>query len=108
MNDRVTREMRDAVFARDKRCILSRLDDRHVCRDQWGQPHLSTMLHLLTLEHVKTDLRMGLRAPSDMGHLVAMCHSGNVGVPSKEQRQAIRAYLAEVNTPDGAARWAGG
>jgi hypothetical protein len=27
---------------------------------------------------------------------VAMCHSANVGVPSKEVRAAERAYLAEV------------
>jgi hypothetical protein len=39
---------------------------------------------------------MGKRAPSDERHLVAMCHSANVGVPSKEVRAAERAYLAEV------------
>jgi hypothetical protein len=95
--DRVTPALRDAVFARDKRCILSRLSDTHVCRDRWGQPHMPTATHLLTLEHVKTDLRIGLRAPSDMRHLVAMCAYSNVGVPSKDERVAIRAYLEEVN-----------
>jgi hypothetical protein len=59
--DRVTSEVRAEVFARDKRCILNRLDPEHVCRDVWGQPHMPTALHLCTLEHVKTDLRMGVR-----------------------------------------------
>ena len=93
----VTPALRDAVFARDKRCVLFNLDPDHVCRDRWGQPHMPTALHLCTLEHVKTDLRMGVRAPSDPAHLVTMCWSGNLGPPSKVQRQAIRAYLAEVN-----------
>ena len=94
---RVTPALRDAVFARDGRCILFNLDPDHVCRDRWGQPHMPGATHLLTIEHVKSELRMGLRAPSDMGHCVAMCHASNVGVPSKAQRTAIRAYLAEVN-----------
>jgi hypothetical protein len=96
--DRVTPELREAVFARDKRCILARLDDQHVCRDQWGQPHMPTATRFLTLEHVHDGYGlMGVRAPSDLRHLVAMCSAGNVGVPTKEQRQAIRAYLEEVN-----------
>jgi len=93
----VTPALRDAVFARDKRCVLFNLDPDHVCRDRWGQPHMPGAVHLLTIEHVKSELRMGLRAPSDMGHCVAMCWAGNVGVPSKIQRAGLRAYLAEVN-----------
>jgi hypothetical protein len=73
-----------------------KLDNNHVCRDRWGLPHAHDVLHMLTMEHVKDQPRMGRRAPSDAAHLVAMCWGGNVGVPSKEQRQAIRAYLREV------------
>jgi len=94
--DPVTPEVRQLVLRRDRHCILLRLDWSHQCRDQWGNVHSSYDLDRLTLEHVKDALMMGRRAPSDPAHLVAMCYSGNVGVPSKEQRQAIRAYLREV------------
>lgn len=94
--DRVTPELRDAVIARDGRCVLFDIEPGHVCRDRWGQVHMPTATHLLTLEHVKSELRMGLRAPSDMGHLVAMCHAGNVGVPSKANREAMREYLLNI------------
>jgi hypothetical protein len=97
---RVTPELRAAVFARDKRCVLFDLDPTHVCRDVWGQVHMPTATHLLTVEHVKSDLRMGVRAPSDMEHLVAMCGYSNVAVPSKDQRQRIREYLERVNLPE--------
>lgn len=99
MTGRVSPELRAAVFARDGRCVLAVLDAQHVCRDRWGTPHRSDATRLLTVEHVKTELRLGLRAPSDLRHLVAMCWAGNVGVPSKDQRQAIRVYLAAVNQP---------
>jgi hypothetical protein len=95
--DPVSPELRIAVLERDGGCVLWRLDPSHWCRDQWGLEHNPELLEVLTVEHVKSDLRMGVRAPSDLAHLVAMCHSGNVGVPSKSQRQALRAYLEEVS-----------
>ena len=96
--DRVTPEVREAVLRRDGQCLLAKMDDRHICRDTWGQPHLSTRTHLLSLEHVQDGYgRMGQRAPSDMSHLVALCHWANVNVPSKEQRAAFREYLERVN-----------
>jgi hypothetical protein len=94
---RVTPALRDAVFARDGRCVLFNLDPDHVCRDRWGQPHIASRTDLLTIEHVKRELRMGLRAENSMETMVAMCWAGNLGPPTKVQRQAIRAYLAEVN-----------
>jgi len=94
---RATPALRAAVFARDGQCVLAKLDDAHICRDTWGQPHLSTRTYLLTLEHVKRELRMGLRAENTMGTMVAMCMAGNLGPPTKVQRQAIRAYLEEVS-----------
>jgi hypothetical protein len=95
--DPVSSELRLAVLERDGICLLWKLDPTHECRDRWGLAHRPDDLDLLTLEHVKSELRAGRRAESDMGHLVAMCYSGNVGVPSKSQRQAIRAYLEEVS-----------
>jgi hypothetical protein len=81
--DPVSPAVARAVLLRDRMCFLARLDDTHICRGRWGDPHAATDLDQLTLEHVKTELRMGVRA-------------ANVGVPSKVQRQAMRAYLAEV------------
>jgi hypothetical protein len=97
---RVTPALRDAVFARDGRCVLFNLDPDHVCRDKWGQPHIASRTDLLTIEHVKRELRMGVRAPSDLRHCVSMCWAGNLGPPTKDQRQAIRAYLEEVNATE--------
>jgi hypothetical protein len=94
--DPVSPAVARAVLLRDRMCFLVRLDDTHVCRGRWGDPHASTDLDQLTLEHVKTELRMGVRARSDARHLVALCFAANVGVPSKAQREAMRAYLAEV------------
>ena len=96
--DRVTPALYQAVMERDRSCILAQLDAAHVCRDRWGTPHPSDATHVLTIEHVKTDLRAGRRAPSDLRHCVAMCYTGNVGVPSKSQRALIREYL-EGATP---------
>jgi hypothetical protein len=95
--DPVTATVRWAVMRRDGACLLARVDGDHVCRDRWGNPHPATATLRLTVEHIKDELRMGKRASSDLSHLVAMCHAGNVGVPSKAQREALRAYLAEVN-----------
>jgi hypothetical protein len=96
MKDRVTPELRELVLRRDGRCFIHRLDPAHQCYDAFGYPHSPYATNYLTLDHVKDAPRMGKRAPSDERHLVAMCHSANVGVPSKEVRAAERAYLAEV------------
>lgn len=94
--DPVTGAVRWAVVRRDGACVLSRLVAGHVCRDRWGEAHDPTNQRKLTVEHVKSELMMGRRAPSDMGHLVAMCAGSNIGVPSKVERAAIREYLASV------------
>ena len=96
--DPVTTEVRAAVMVRDRRCFLARLDAEHGCRDQWGNPHPADDFARLTLDHVHDQPggMKGKRAPSDLGHLVLMCYAGNVGVPSREVRQAERAYLREV------------
>jgi hypothetical protein len=91
--DPVTAAVRWAVMRRDGGCVLARFDAPHVCHDRWGNEHPPTDVRRLTVEHVKDDLRMGVRAPSDLGHLVAMCYSGNVDVPSKRDRENIREYL---------------
>jgi hypothetical protein len=59
----------------------------------------------LTLEHVKSELRMGVRAPSDMAHLVTLCQghtedgrrAGYQFNTTKENRSLLREYLERVN-----------
>ena len=96
--DPVTPEVREAVLRRDQMCVLWRLDRRHYCRDGWGNRHDARDLDRLTMEHVKDELAMGKRAPSDPQHLVALCAHANIGVPSKAQRALLRQYLREVST----------
>ncbi|HEV8177636.1 MAG TPA: hypothetical protein VGP44_08115 [Gemmatimonadales bacterium] len=94
--DPVTPELREAVLRRDGACFLRRLNPAHGCKDQWGKPHSSYDIWRLSLDHVKDAPRIGKRAASDARHLVAMCHAGNVGVPSREVREAEREYLRSV------------
>lgn len=101
-DDPVTAAVRWAVMKRDGACVLSKLNAAHVCRDRWGEIHRPDATRALTVEHVKDELRMGRRAPSDLAHLVALCHGANVGVPSKEERAWMRAYLRALY-PEGVA-----
>jgi hypothetical protein len=84
------------VFIRDGGCVLAKLEPGHVCKDVWNQVHAPNDFDRLTLEHVKSDLRMGVRAENDMDHLVALCGLANFEVPSKAQRAMFREYLAKV------------
>jgi hypothetical protein len=84
--DPVTPELRLAVLERDRGCVAVKLGaDPADCRSP------------LTLDHVKSQPRMGLRAPSDMGHLVAVCwahHLDNGWATS--HRPELRRYLASA------------
>ena len=95
--DPVTPELREQILDRDGWCVLAKINPEHQCRDTWGVPHHPADRSKLTLEHVKTQLRMGVRAPSDPRHLIALCGGANTGVPSKADREAFRAYLERVN-----------
>lgn len=95
--DTVTPTIHAAVLFRDRMCVLAKLDPAHVCRDQWGRVHSPADLAALTLEHVHERYgTMGKRAPSDLGHLVALCAAANLRPPTKTQRAMFRAYLREV------------
>lgn len=100
--DPVTPSLHAAVLRRDRGCVLAHLESAHECRDVWGVPHRSDDLAKLSIEHVKSEPMMGRRAPSDLQHLVALCYAANVGVPSKEQREQFREYLASFPVMDGA------
>ena len=96
MSDPVTHDIREDVFERDRGCVLARLDKAHQCRDQWNTPHPSWELGRMSLEHVKDELRMGKRAPSDPAHMVTLCWSANLRPPTKAQRAMFREYLRGV------------
>ena len=93
MRDRVTPELFEALVRRDIGCVLSFLEPGHVCRNQYGDV-VSWTDQSTTVEHVKGELRMGRRAPSDLAHTVLLCAGSNIGVPSKAQRALLRGYIA--------------
>ena len=99
MKGRISPELRRYILARDEGCVLALYNPEHICRDIWGEPHRANDLDKMTLEHVKDDLMMGRRAPSDPAHLVALCAFYNVRVPSKEMRAIFREHLRLVEVP---------
>jgi len=94
--DPVTPALREYILSRDKRCFATRVEPEHRCRDRWGILHRPDALELLTLDHVKDAARIGLRAPSDARHLVAMCFWANVNGWASAHRNEERAYLAAI------------
>jgi hypothetical protein len=93
--DPVTPELIIALRERDFGCVLSFLTEDHECRDRWGYAADWRDPLALTVEHVHEGYGMkGKRAPSDLDHCVLLCFGANVGVPSKVERAAMRAYLA--------------
>lgn len=89
--DPVTPELRVEVFERDGGCVAVTLGESSMaCAGR------------LTLDHVKTDLRLGVRAPSDRAHLVTLCegHTENGSRAGYQwntaNRPALRWYLREV------------
>ena len=85
--DPVTPELRAAVLERDGGCVARLFDEELMyCRGR------------LTLDHVKSEARMGVRAPSDLLHLVTLCswHHLESGWATSH-RHELRAYLMHVN-----------
>lgn len=82
------------TLALDRKCFMIRLNPYHLCHDQFGNEHEATDLRQLTVEHVKKELRLGLRADDKPEFMVALCWAENLRPPTKETREAMRAYLA--------------
>lgn len=93
IRDRVTPELVEALWARDLGCVLSFLQAGHVCTNKWGDV-IDWQNAGITVEHVKPQLRMGVRARSILAETVLLCAGSNIGVPSKAQRALIRDYIA--------------
>jgi hypothetical protein len=92
--------LHDYILRRDKECVAAKLGFVHECRSTFGVPHAPFALPLLTVEEIKDDDKhaMGQKAPRDAKHGVALCGLMNTRPPSREMRQAFRAYLADVES----------
>lgn len=84
----------EAVMERDGMCVLAKLEPGHECRTVYGTPHPADAIHLLTFEHVREHLAMGMRKVDDVRWAVALCGAANDRPPTKAQRALIREYLA--------------
>ena len=96
--DPVTPAIREAVLLRDGGCVAAILDLEHICRDLWGNAHDRHDLWLMTLDHVQEGYgRMGVRAPSDLAHLVTLCWGAHLLTHwATSHRPELRTYLAGV------------
>lgn len=93
--DPVSPELYQQILERDQGCIAPIVD-----LSQLGtcSPHLE-------LEHVKSQLRIGKRAPSRPDHLVTLCtnhteqgmKAGHVWNSNKQNRELVRMYLEWIN-----------
>lgn len=92
----VTPNLHAFVLNRDGACVPYLLGWPHDCQTRFGQSHSPYHLSMLTLEHVKDELGMSIRAEDDPQHLVACCGMLNDQVPSALLRELLRAYLERV------------
>ena len=85
-SDPVTADTYLFVIARDAGCVAVRLGaDPSDCRGR------------LTLDHVKDQPAMSLRAPSDSAHLVSICEAHHLWNGwATSHRPELRAYLRSV------------
>ena len=82
-----------ALWERDGKCIAPGLD-----------PECGPCSLRGTVENVKSELRAGVRAPSDLAHCVMLCSNhtepgAKAGVSwnaTKEHRALVRSYLASL------------
>ena len=85
--DPVTQAVAIAVIQRDGGCVAPRLGGSFM--DCGGRT---------TLDHVKDEPRMGVRAPSDMAHLVTLCEQHHLWTDwATSHRPELREYLRRVN-----------
>ena len=83
--DPVTPALRLYVLQRDQGCVATQLGE-----------HPSTCAGPLTLDHVKDQPRMGVRAPPDQRHLVVVCAHHHLDGWATAHRPDLRNYLRRV------------
>lgn len=83
----MTPAVRLAVLERDGGCLAVRL----------GDVDPASCAGPLTLDHVKDEPRMGVRAPSDAAHLATVCRGHHIDTGwATANRPLLREYLREV------------
>ena len=91
--DPVTPELRLAVLERDGWCVAVKLAPLVEITHCYGR---------LTLDHVQDGYgRMGVRAPSDMAHLVTLCEHHHLDGWATSHRPELRQYLVLSVPPEG-------
>ena len=108
-------KLHDYILKRDGGCIgrfvndpryadewpmLMGLPPHGVCRNQWGQIIEPFNLLAMTIDHVKSSPRMGVRAEDDRDHLWTCCpfhHVNDSWVTHKAVRAAAREYILLAN-----------
>lgn len=83
-SDPVAPELRLRVLERDGDCVAFQFAATDECRGR------------LTLDHVKSEPRMGKRAPSDLAHLVTVCEHHHLDGWATSHRPELRQYLREI------------
>jgi hypothetical protein len=86
--DPVTPELRAEVAERDGRCVLSKLDPTHTCRDTWGNQ--IDPRGVFEIDHVMNS-GVGMRGPSVRSNLVRLCPWGHAEKTNNARR--LRPYL---------------
>ena len=83
--DPVTPALAEYVHDRDRGCVAPRLGATDPCQGR------------VTLDHVKDQPRIGVRAPSDSRHLVSICERHHLWTGwATSHRPELRAYLERV------------
>jgi hypothetical protein len=94
-DDKITPELMEALWRRDKGCVLFQIEPGHECHDKWGNPHGPDRRDLITPEHFWEDYAVkGKRAPSDLAHTVLLCAFVIINAPSAVRREAFRDWVA--------------
>src|SRR5689334_5176009 len=76
--DKVSPELANYVFDRDRICLQYRCEPEHQCRDRFGTAHRPDDRRFLRIAHVKEHARLGKRAEPRKDRLVAECDFANM------------------------------
>lgn len=100
--DKVTDAVANYVAARDRVCVLSKLDPDHLCYDRFGNRIAPDGIY--ELDHVDNG-GTGNRGPSTAHNLVRLCPYGHMRKThfARLYRPILRDYLERVETPQEAA-----
>lgn len=95
--DPVTPAVRQAVLIRDGGCVAPYLGAPDGCATAFGYPVPTGATDgWVELDHVRDQPMIGKRAPSDVAHLVSLCHHHHQDGWATANRGVLRLYLGMV------------